>query len=70
MKILLTAFDAFGADALNPTEQILPSLAELFAGTDVVLTTCVLPTSFSRALRGTEIGRRNDDLHRLHRRRE
>lgn len=49
MKILLTAFDAFGADALNPTEQILPNLAELFADTDVVLTTCVLPTSFSRA---------------------
>ena len=50
MRILLTAFDAFGTNAINPTEEILHRFAERKEYGAFTLDTLLLPTSFSRAV--------------------
>lgn len=49
MKILVTAFDAFGGESINPTEQALELLPEEVGGAELVKT--VIPTKFGESLR-------------------
>lgn len=49
MKILVTAFDAFGGESINPTEQALQQLPERVG--DAELVKLVIPTKFGESLR-------------------
>ena len=49
MKILVTAFDAFGGESINPTEQALEQLPEEVGGAELVK--AVIPTKFGESLR-------------------
>lgn len=48
-KILLTAFEPFGDDAINPSQEVLHHISHVPAGAD--LTTLLLPVSFREAPR-------------------
>lgn len=47
MKLLVTAFDAFGGDRVNATEEVLRELPDTIAGAQIV--PLLLPTVFGRA---------------------
>ncbi len=46
-KILLTAFDAFGGESLNPSALVLERVVN--CDPNVIITKCLLPTSYDRA---------------------
>lgn len=46
MKILVTGFDAFGGEAINPSYEAVRRLPEEMAGAQLLR--CALPTSFAR----------------------
>ncbi len=47
MKILITAFDAFGGEKVNPTELVLERLPDAIDGAELIK--LLLPTSYDRA---------------------
>lgn len=49
MKILVTAFDAFGGESINPTERALQQLPDRIG--DAELIKLVIPTKFGESLR-------------------
>lgn len=49
MKILVTAFDAFGGESINPTERALQQLPDRIG--DAELVKLVIPTKFGESLR-------------------
>ena len=49
MKILVTAFDAFGGESINPTERALQQLPDHIG--DAELVKLVIPTKFGESLR-------------------
>ena len=49
MKILVTAFDAFGGESINPTERVLQQLPDRIG--DAELIKLVIPTKFGESLR-------------------
>ena len=49
MKILVTAFDAFGGESINPTERALQQLPDRIG--DAELIKLVIPTKFGKSLR-------------------
>lgn len=51
MKILVTAFDAFGGERINPTERALQQLPDRIG--DAELIKLVIPTKFGESLRRT-----------------
>ena len=51
MKILVTAFDAFGGESINPTERALQQLPDRIG--DAELIKLVIPTKFGESLRRT-----------------
>lgn len=51
MKILVTAFDAFGGESINPTERALQQLPDRIG--DAKLIKVVIPTKFGESLRRT-----------------
>ena len=51
MKILVTAFDAFGGESINPTERALQQLPDRIG--DAELVKLVIPTKFGESLRRT-----------------
>lgn len=48
MKILVTAFDPFGEDTVNPALEVARRLPPQLAGAEIV--TCEVPTEFGRAI--------------------
>ena len=49
MKILVTAFDAFGGESINPTEQVLNHLPGRIGRAEI--SQLVVPTKFGESLR-------------------
>lgn len=49
MKILVTAFDAFGGESINPTEQVLNHLPRRIGRAEI--SQLVVPTKFGESLR-------------------
>ena len=47
MKILLTAFEAFGGEAINPTQEALKLLPDSIGGAEILRMT--VPVTFSGA---------------------
>ena len=52
MKALVTGFEPFGADAVNPSHEAVSRLPSRLG--DVAIETCVLPTVFGRAIAALE----------------
>ena len=48
MKVLLTGFDAFGGDKINPALMTIEAIAKQSAGTTQIVT-CELPTVFGKS---------------------
>ena len=48
MKVLLTAFDPFGGDVVNPAQEAVEAVASEVAGAQVVK--CVVPTVFGKSI--------------------
>ncbi len=48
MKVLLTAFDPFGGEPVNPAQEAVAAVADKIAGADIVK--CVVPTVFGKSI--------------------
>lgn len=48
MKILLTAFDPFGGEPVNPAQEAVEAVADVVAGAEIVK--CVVPTVFYKSV--------------------
>lgn len=48
MKILLTAFDPFGGDVVNPAQEAVEAVSDCVAGAEIVK--CVVPTVFYKSV--------------------
>ena len=48
MKVLLTAFDPFGGESVNPAQEAVECVADEICGTQVVK--CIVPTVFGRSI--------------------
>jgi len=48
MKVLLTAFDPFGGESVNPAQQAVEAVADQVAGAEVVK--CIVPTVFGKSI--------------------
>ncbi len=48
MKILLTAFDPFGGESVNPAQKAVESVPDSVAGAQIVK--CIVPTVFGRSI--------------------
>ena len=48
MKVLLTAFDPFGGEPVNPAQEAVEAVADCVAGAEVVK--CIVPTVFGRSV--------------------
>ena len=58
MKILLTAFDPFGGEAINPAREVAAALPDQIGGADIIK--LWLPTVFGEA--GEKVTKAMDDL--------
>ena len=58
MKILLTAFDPFGGEAINPAREVAAALPDRIGGADIIK--LWLPTVFGEA--GEKVTKAMDDL--------
>ena len=48
MKILLTAFDPFGGEPVNPAQKAVEAVSDVVAGAEVVK--CIVPTVFGKSI--------------------
>lgn len=48
MKVLLTAFDPFGGESVNPAQQAVEAVADTVAGAEIVK--CIVPTVFGKSI--------------------
>ncbi len=48
MKILLTAFDPFGGEPVNPAQEAVAAVSDTVAGAEIVK--CVVPTVFGKSI--------------------
>ena len=48
MKILLTAFDPFGGEPVNPAQQAVEAVKDCIAGAEIVK--CIVPTVFGKSI--------------------
>ncbi len=48
MKILLTAFDPFGGEPVNPAQQAVEAVKDCVAGAEIVK--CIVPTVFGKSI--------------------
>ncbi|MBQ2086200.1 MAG: pyroglutamyl-peptidase I [Oscillospiraceae bacterium] len=48
MKILLTAFDPFGGEPVNPAQEAVAAVSDTVAGAEIIK--CVVPTVFGKSI--------------------
>ena len=48
MKVLLTAFDPFGGESVNPAQEAVECVADEILGAEVAK--CIVPTVFGRSI--------------------
>ena len=48
MKILLTAFDPFGGEPVNPSQEAVAAVSDTVAGAEIIK--CVVPTVFGKSI--------------------